>query len=135
MEHRRRAIFAVVLILAALALACPAPATFNPAGKQAFLQLQVVDRLQELQNAAVLANATLDAKTGKPLIPEATMLRIVRFTVDVGTALHERPPGWQSTVRAFLATLTAGLSPGEAARLSPYLAALQVTFDALEAQP
>ena len=93
-SHRARRLVAPILFVLALASACTkTPPNLSPAGQAAFKADQIVLRVNELERAAIQANATggLDLKT--------TGL-VVKFCVDADKTLKAVPAGWQATVAA-----------------------------------
>ena len=83
----------LILILAlATAPACHAPVTVTtPQGKAAYTADQIVVRVNELQRAAVSAEAGHALDT-------ATTRTIVEFCVSADKTLAATPNGWQATV-------------------------------------
>jgi hypothetical protein len=63
----------------------------TPAGKTAYTADQIVQRVNELQNAAIQAQ-----QTGG--LSEPTTAIIVRFCVSAAQTLKATPAGWQQTV-------------------------------------
>lgn len=83
---------ALTLPLAVTQEACTAPVTVQtPAGKTAYTADQIVVRVNELQNAAIKANATGGLDT-------TTTRTIVQFAVSADKVLAVTPAGWQQTV-------------------------------------
>lgn len=83
---------ALVLGLALLAPACHTPVSVQtPAGQVAYTADQIVLRVNELQTAAIQAQATGG-------LSEATTRRIVQFAVAADKTLKDTPAGWQVTV-------------------------------------
>lgn len=81
------------------AVACHPPASIQTApGKTAYTADQIVLRINELQNAAIQAEASGGLTT-------ATTRLIVQFCVSADTALKNSPNGWQPTVSAAWAEL------------------------------
>ncbi len=83
----------LLLCLALLSLPACAPKTItDPQARVAYTASQIVQRVNELQNAAISANA------GGALSLPATRL-IVLFCVQADKALKDVPSGWQLTVQ------------------------------------
>lgn len=94
-----------VLILALSGAACSPPVTVQTtAGKAAFTADQVVLRVNELQAAAIQANAN-------GALPTATTRLIVEFAVGADKTLKEAPNGWQATVSKAWAETKGKLPP------------------------
>jgi len=94
MRRRYRSILLVgVLALGGGSLAaCHAPVSVQTqAGKNAYTADQVVLRVNELQKAAIQAEATGG-------LPTATTRLIVQFAVSADTTLKSAPDGWKTTV-------------------------------------
>ena len=131
----RREAFVLMAFLGILALtcfACPPPATVQtPAGKTAFAADQVLQRVEELQNAAIAANVTIDAKTGLPGLSTSTTRAVVTYCVAAAKTLKASPAGWQATVTTGFSELRGSLSAEDAQRLGPYLAALDAALAGL----
>ena len=84
----------VVLLLAFLSVpACvhQPPTIITPQGHVAFTADQIVQRVNELQNAAIAAEAN-------QALPTKTARLIVTFCVDADKTLAATPQGWQKTV-------------------------------------
>ena len=76
-----------------LSAACVPPASIQtPAGSVAYTADQIVTRVNELQNAAIQANAA-------GALPQATTRLIVQFAVAADTTLATTPLGWQQTIQ------------------------------------
>jgi hypothetical protein len=110
---------------------CKAPVSVQtPQGKAAFTADQVVLRVGELQTAAIQANGTLDPKTGKPVLDQATTRLIVQFCVDANTALKNAPNGWGKAVGAAWAKLKTQLPPVTNPAISSALSSIDVILAA-----
>lgn len=84
----------LLLVLCLSLSACAAPVTITtPQGKVAYTADQIVLRVNELQNAAIAANATVP-----PSLPTATTRIIVEFCVSADKTLAATPAGWQATL-------------------------------------
>jgi hypothetical protein len=85
----------ILVFVAFLAIAaCHAPVTITtPQGHAAYTADQIVLRVNELQNAAIQAQAT-------GALPTATARTIVEFCVSADKTLAATPSGWQATVGA-----------------------------------
>ena len=82
----------LILIIALTFAACHAPVTVTtPAGKTAYSADQIVIRVNELQNAAIAAQANGS-------LPTATTRTIVEFAVAADKTLAATPAGWQTTL-------------------------------------
>lgn len=83
---------ALMVVVGLLVTGCHAPVSVTTAqGKAAFTADQVVVRVNELQNAAIQAEAV-------GAVPTATTRRIISFCVDADRTLAATPSGWQQTV-------------------------------------
>ncbi len=90
----KRLLLILCLSLTPVTLACHPPATITTQpGKIAFTADQIVVRVNELQSAAVQANASGALDT-------ANTRTIVEFSVAADKVLKATPSGWQSTVKA-----------------------------------
>ena len=87
----RRLLLALVLAASAACATVPASIQNNPAAVTAFKADQVVQRISELQNAAIQANATGGLDT-------VTTRAIVTFTVDAAKTAKATPAGWTATL-------------------------------------
>lgn len=86
-----------------LSAACVPPASIQtPAGHVAYTADQIVLRVNELQNAAIQANAA-------GALPDATTRLIVQFAVAADTTLAATPAGWQQTLITAWAAVKAQL--------------------------
>ena len=112
------------LITAAIVACVPPSSLQTPAGRAAFTANQVLQRVGELQNAAITANATINTSTGRPLLATATTRRVVQSTVAMAKILRETPNGWPATLRPAFNGLRDSLSPDEELQLGPYLGAI-----------
>lgn len=98
-------LLALLLLGTPLATGCHPPATIvTDPGKRAYTADQVVVRVNELQNAAIAANANGS-------LPEATTRTIVEFCVSADQTLAATPQGWQATLTAAWAETKAKLPP------------------------
>lgn len=89
----RRHIAAFVFLLS-LGVACHAPVTITtPQGKIAYTADQIVQRVNELENAAIKAN-------GAGQLSLDTTRIIVEFCVGADKTLAQTPAGWQASVQA-----------------------------------
>ncbi len=84
----------VVLVLALTVSGC-VPKSLAPEAKPAYAADQIVLRVNELQAAAIQANAAVP-----PALSEAQTRVIVEFTVSADRTLAAVPQGWYATVRA-----------------------------------
>lgn len=77
-----------------LLTACATPVTVTtPQGNVAYTADQIVVRINELQNAAIAANAAVP-----PALPTATTRVIVQFCVTADKTLAATPAGWPATL-------------------------------------
>lgn len=84
--------FVSFCVVATMLSACSAPLSVHtPQGKTAYSADAIVVRVNELQAAAIQAEATKGIST-------ATATTIVKFTVDADKVLKATPAGWQATV-------------------------------------
>ena len=92
----------LILILALLATpACHPPSTITTGPAQiAFSADQVTIRVNELQNAAIAAEANGS-------LPTATARTIVQFAVSADKTLATTPAGWQATLQTAWAQVKA----------------------------
>ncbi len=112
-----------VLLLAGPLTGCHAPVTITtPQGHAAYTADQVVVRVNELQNAAIAANAATP-----PALSTTTTRVIVQFAVATDTTLAQVPAGWQATVRTAWATAKAQLT----GITNPLITALMAAVDAV----
>ena len=86
-----RSVLLVCVLLSATACVHRPPTITTPQGNVAFTADQIVQRVNELQNAAISAEAN-------HAIPTATARLIVTFAVDANKTLAATPDGWQKTV-------------------------------------
>lgn len=96
MKARMLAVGLVIAMLGSGALFSAGCAPKNapdltPSAKAAYTATQVIERLQNLQNAAIQAEAQKQLDTPTTRI-------IVTFTRDTTRVLKETPAGWQATV-------------------------------------
>lgn len=88
----KRLVFTIALVVTLAGVACHRPVTIvTPAGQAAFTADQVVMRVNELQAAAIQAEATGG-------LPTATTRVIVQFCVDADKTLAATLSGWRATV-------------------------------------
>lgn len=87
----KRILFVLMLALAP-ACAHPPPTVTTQAGQIAFTADQIVQRVNELQNAAISAEASKDD------LQTSTARLIVTFCVEADKTLQTTPAGWQATV-------------------------------------
>lgn len=95
---------ALLVILLAASACAPPPTIVTPQGQTAYRADQIVVRVNELEKAAIAANAQGQLST------DTTRL-IVTFCVDADKTLAATPTGWQATVRTGWATLKVSLPP------------------------
>ncbi len=69
----------------------PPPTIVTPQGKTAYTADQIAIRVNELEAAAIQANATGG-------LPVATTRIVVKFTVSADKILKDVPSGWQTAV-------------------------------------
>ncbi len=84
---------AILVFAAALVSGCASapPTVITPQGKAAYIADAVVIRVNELQAAAIQANATGGLST-------ATTAQIVQWTVQADTVLKSAQAGWQKAL-------------------------------------
>ena len=124
-----------VALLLLLALACPPPSLMTPEGRAAWAAHQVVQRVGELQGAAIEANLIVDPLTHEPALDTETTRLIVQTCVRINRALAANPAERTAMVRGWLRELEFALPPETAARFAPYLAAVRGALAALEEAP
>lgn len=118
----KRFIIPFVLIALLSGAACTAPVSVQTtAGKVAYTADQIVIRVNELQNAAIQANAN-------GALPTATTRLIVEFAVSADKTLKEAPNGWQSTVSKLWAETKAKLPPMSNPALSSAIASVDLVL-------
>lgn len=104
--------------------ACHAPVSIQtPQGKAAYSADQIAIRVNELQNAAIQANAA-------GALPEATTRTIVKFAVSADTTLRAVPQGWQATVAQAWTAAKAALPPLTNPAVSAAVSAVDVVLAA-----
>jgi hypothetical protein len=117
--------YAAILVLVAFTLpACAGqrPVTIvTPQGKTAFTSNEVLKRVQEVQNAAISAEAAKG-------IPTDVARIIIAFTVESAKVLGATPQGWGATVASLWASAKAQIPL--AWLVNPYI---QVAVAALDA--
>lgn len=103
--------------------ACAPPSIQTPAGKTAYTADQIVLRVNELENAAIQANATggLDVRTTKTL---------VEFAVAADQTLKVTPAGWQTTVGTAWAQAKRSLPPITNAAVSAAMSGVDLVLAA-----
>lgn len=125
--NRSRAILLLLplLVLAGTA-ACHAPVTIvTPQGKVAYAADQIVLRVNELQNAAIAAEAS-------GALPTATARIIVQFAVSADRILAAAPSGWQATLAASWAQTKTQLPPIQNPALVAAISALDIVIGGLQ---
>ena len=121
----RHKLSALALVAVFLAFSACVPKTIQtPQGKAAYTAVQVLTRIDELQNATIAGNQ-------QGAIPDKTAVVIVRFTVATAKTLKATPDGWQATVRAGWTATKAAIPATDAAKLQPYLDAVDLVLSAL----
>lgn len=91
-RSRRVRLPLAVLVLAILVAACHPPATIvTPEGRRAYTADQIVVRVNELQQAAMAAEAV------GGLLTDPTRI-LVKFAVSANYTLQTLPAGWLATV-------------------------------------
>lgn len=119
---RSRAVRSVLPVALILALVSCAPKTIQtPEAKRAYTALQVLQRIDELQNAVIAGNQ-------QGIIPDATAVTIVRFTVATAKTLKAAPDGWQATVKTGWTATKAAIPAADAKKLQPYLDAVDLVL-------
>lgn len=92
MKMHGRAALPLAIVIALMVGACgPQTVNLTPEGKAIYTAGQVVERLQNLQNAAIQAHDQKQLDTNTTRI-------IVLFTVDAARVLKETPGGWYPAV-------------------------------------
>lgn len=81
-----------VSLLSASGCAHTPPTITTPAGQRAYKADQIDIRVNELQNAAIQAEATGG-------LPTATARIIIQFTTAANKTLHDTPAGWPQTLQ------------------------------------
>lgn len=100
----RRAVLPVILALALVACAGNPTATLSPAGQTAYTADQIVIRVNELQAAAIQAEAA-------GALPTATTRQIVKFAIAANEVLGTTPEGWPATITTAWLAMRAALPP------------------------
>lgn len=82
----------IIVVACCIMLSGCAPVTVQtPAGRTAYTADQIALRVNELENAAIQANAT-------GALPVATTRTLVEFAVSADQTLAATPTGWLATV-------------------------------------
>jgi hypothetical protein len=123
MRVSRRSLVVLVACVLSLAASCP-PAGMDPAAQRAYWADQVLDRVGNLQDAAIAANVTL-GDDGQQLLADGPAVQIVRFTTGAIKALDDVPGGWPETILAGVEALRDDLSPEAFSIIDTALAALE----------
>jgi len=125
----------VSLVVALTVVACAhAPASVvTPQGKAAFAADQVLVRLQEAQNAVIVA-ATPDA-AGHVSLPKPTADIIVSFTVEAAKAIKQTPNGWLAVVSSAWTSAKAKIPANVAAQAQGYILAIDTLLAGAGASP
>ena len=112
--------FVLITLLSTTACASRPATIVTPAGKTAFAADQVVLRINELENAAIAANAqgALDIRTTRT---------IVQYAIRADTILKTVPQGWQTSLRVAWQQTKASLP----ATLTPTVQAAVAAVDAV----
>lgn len=87
----RRFILALVLAVTCSACIPVPPVSLSPQGKTAYTADQIVQRVNELENAAIQANSAGGLDTNVARV-------IVSFAVAADKTLKATPQGWQVTI-------------------------------------
>ena len=104
MSHRSTTLLVLSLTLVS-SVACHPPATIvTPQGRTAFAVDQVVQRINELENVAIQANAS------GGLAVQTTRI-LVTFAVSADRVLKAAPAGWQQTLTTLWMQAKADLPP------------------------
>lgn len=110
--------FVLILLLATSVSSCHAPVTIvTPAGKTAYTVDQVVNRINELENAAIQANSTKGLDTN-------TTRTIVTWCVNADTTLSSTPSGYMATI-----TTAWSLAKGQIKTTNPAIIAAMAAVD------
>lgn len=118
----RRRISSLTAVALIVALSACVPKTIQtPEGRRAYNALQVLQRVDELQNAVIAGNQ-------QGIIPDATAVTIVRFTVASAKTIKAAPDGWQATVKTGWASTKAAIPPADAKKLQVYLDAVDLVL-------
>lgn len=115
----------LVLLIALNGCASLPPAGSDPAQTRAAIALQVLQRDQELQNAAITANQAVPKQLSDP-----DAIAIVRFTTTTADEVAKLPQGWVPVVKQAYANLKLFL----ASRTTATIASVFALIDALLAQ-
>ena len=125
-------IFSLSVLALALTVACPPPSLVTPEGKAAYVADQVVLRVEALQGAAIMANATMQPGTTTPALTTDQTRKVVQFCVTAETMLKEVKSGWEPRLIQAYTVWKAGLDAPTQAKLSSYLLALDTAMVALQ---
>ena len=118
----------LLILLLAGSAACAPPATITTQpGKTAYTADQIVVRVNELQNAASAANATVP-----PSLPTNTTRTIVQFCVAADKTLASTPIGWQATVATAWATAKAQIPVQTNPSIIAAMSAVDVVLGAIQ---
>ena len=122
----RKCVIALVAVIGISA--CNRPVSIvTPEGKRAWVALQTVERLGELQQAAITANAlTIDRK---PALPTDVTRVIVGYCVSAVRVAQQMPGGWAKTVIQGWAEAKTKIPPQYLS--SPYIQAAVTLFEAI----
>lgn len=102
------------------------PTVTTTAGRTAFTADQIVQRVNELEKAAIAAEANGS-------LPTATTRAIVTFCVDADKTLAVTPQGWQKTVQTTWLQLRAAIGFVSNQTISTLMNAVDISLASLGA--
>ncbi len=104
------------------------PTIVTPQGQRAFVADQVLQRVEELENAAMAAYRSGD-------IPRNQARAVVRATIEMAELTDAAREGWQAVVMKAWQDAKAGIPALRTGRLAAYAAALDAVFFGPGGQP
>lgn len=105
------------------------PATITTTqGKTAYTADQLVLRLQEVENAAIAANAAGG-------LSDATTAVVVKFCISAGDTAKAAALGWQAAVQTAWADAKKSIPPADAQKFALDISAIDLAVDLLQAVP
>ncbi len=122
---------AAIIVWTLLLVGCHAPATVvTPQGQAAYTADQIAVRVNELERAAIAANAQTP-----PGLDTSTTRQIVTFCVNADQTLRTAPQGWQVTLKTGWQALKAHLPPITNPAIAGAINTLDLVLAALGSQP
>ncbi len=125
MQTMTRRTSTVALLALFVALSACIPKTIQtPQGKAAYTAVQVLNRVEELQNTAIKGNQ-------QGIVSDKTAILVVQFTVSAAKTLKATPDGWQATVRKAWAEAKAKIPAPDTTALGASIAAIDLVLSSL----